>query len=128
MAYGSLMHTEMDSQGITYELFVDYDELQVRGNAMASDDDDEDKAVEDEIIERLESGDVWAWAAVTCRASYKGLIGQDHLGACSYKDTEDFIAPGGYWDDMKSEAKTDLLRNAKASSEALANLEAEVTQ
>ncbi len=74
--------------------------IRVRGNALASGDDALDKEAEDEIIARLESGDVYAWftAKVSVRDSH-GREASDYLGACSYEDGEDFKR-GGYYLDM----------------------------
>jgi hypothetical protein len=74
--------------------------IRVRGNALASGDDALDKEAEDEIISRLESGDVWAWftAKVSVRDSH-GREASDYLGACCYEDGEDFKR-GGYYLDM----------------------------
>jgi hypothetical protein len=84
------------------------DDIPVRGNAMASGDDAYDKEVEDEIIRRLEGGDVWAWAKVEVRATYKGLYGSAFLGACSYKDEKGFKEAGGYYGQMVGEACREL--------------------
>jgi hypothetical protein len=106
-----LYHTETIGE-IEYRLYATQDDLQVRGNALVSGDDDDDRQAEDEIIERLESGDVWAWASVKVEAVIEvdgeEITGEDYLGACSYADYRDFIEPGGYYDDMKVEAKNDL--------------------
>jgi hypothetical protein len=74
--------------------------VRVKGNALASEDDALDKEAEDEILARLESGDIWAWftAKVTVRDSY-GREASDFLGCCSYKDERDF-KQGGYYLDM----------------------------
>jgi hypothetical protein len=112
-----LYHTEMIGD-IEYRLYADQDDLQVRGNASASGDDDDDKAYEDEIIERLDAGDIWAWATVKVEAVLdidgEEIIGEDYLGACSYADYADFIKPGHYYDDMKAQAKEDLFRTLHA--------------
>lgn len=89
-------------------LRVEYEEAAVRGNALASGDAVEDKACEDEILARLNQGDVWAWATVTVEARYAGLVGRNSLGCCSYRDEAEFREPGGYFDDMKAEALADL--------------------
>ena len=117
---GEMVHSEQ-SDGIEYQLWISPDDLAVRGNALASGDDAEDKACEDEILARLESGDVWAWAAVTCRAIPVGndeFWGADHLGGCSYENTAGFLA-GGYWADMKEVAKADLLGTLERAGETL---------
>lgn len=74
--------------------------IRVRGNALASGDDQLDKETEDEILARLESGDVWAWftAKVSVRDKY-GREASDYLGACCYEDEKDFRR-GGYYLDM----------------------------
>ena len=74
--------------------------VRVKGNALASGDDALDKEAEDEIISRLESGDVWAWftAKVTVRDS-SGREASDYLGCCCYEDARDFKL-GGYYLDM----------------------------
>jgi hypothetical protein len=102
-----LFHTET-IDGIEYRLYAMQDDLQVRGNALVSGDDDTDRDAEDEIIDRLDRGDIWAWASVKVEAVLdvdgEEFIGDDYLGGCSYADYRDFIAPGSYYDDMKAEA------------------------
>ena len=81
----------------------------VRGNAMASGDNEADRACENEILERLDRGDIWAWCTVKVTARYGSLVGVDYLGCCSYRDERDFREPsGGYFDDMRREALRDL--------------------
>lgn len=88
-------------------IHVTQDDAPVRGNAMASGDDELDRKVEDEILDRLDSGDVWAWASVEVRATHEGLSGSDYLGCCCYRDEEDFKS-GGYYEDMVREACSNL--------------------
>lgn len=92
---------------IELELLVEQDDTEVRGNAQASGDDVADRAAEDEIIERLNRGDVWAWAYVTVRVSYKGCTGQDSLGGCSYKNEAEF-RESEYFQSMIEMALDDL--------------------
>lgn len=122
MAYGTRVHTETDANGIEYQLHIDQEDIPVRGNAMASGSDAEDKEVEDEILKQLDHGNLWAWCSVTCTAQYKGFEGTDHLGGCSYHSTEEFIQPGGYWEDMKDEARTRLIQRLDESSRAYTEL------
>ena len=91
----------------------------VEGNAMASGDDALDREVEQEILQRLNQGDIWAWAAVTVEASWKSFRGIATLGCCSYESEEEFCQPDGYFDDLVSEALEDLNREV---SEAHQNL------
>lgn len=101
---------------VTYEIEVSPDDLNVRGNAIASGDDTFDRQVEDEIIGRLDNGDVWTWCSVHVVARLGNFEGDAWLGACSYKDEEDF-KQGGYYIDMKRDALEDLqavVRQAQA--------------
>lgn len=91
------------AEDVEWTLTCEPEDLEIRGNAMASGDDALDKEIEDEIIARLENGDQWAWCCVHVTAKWRGLEGCDTLGGCSYKDEADFMA-GGYYDDMRMEA------------------------
>lgn len=74
--------------------------IRVRGNALASGDDTEDKEYEEQILQRLQMGDEWAWftAKVVVRTN-DGREASDYLGCCTYEDAEDFKR-GGYYIDM----------------------------
>ena len=87
-------------KGVTFRIEAEQDDIEVRGNAMASGDDEADKKYEDEIIDRLDRGDVWAWAAVTVIAEYEGFKGWDHLGGNTYNDERDFVRNSGYYQDV----------------------------
>ena len=72
--------------------------------------DDETAAA---ILESAESNE-WAWAAVEVQAVavFAGgteVIGSDFLGGCSYGSESEFKAEGGYFEDMKIEALSDLM-------------------
>jgi hypothetical protein len=99
----------LNRQAVEFTLRADFDDIPVRGNAMASGDDAADKQYEDEILERLDRGDVWAWACVVVEARLPDLplVGRDSLGACCYKDEKDFKR-GGYYDDMCEQAHQEL--------------------
>ena len=100
---------------VTYELRIEEEDVPVRGNAMASGDDDLDRKYEDEILDRLDRGDLWAWCQVTVTAKItvedQRFEGWDALGGCSYRNVEEFIQPGGYWEDMRHQALLDLASN-----------------
>jgi hypothetical protein len=86
---------------VYFTIEVDYDDIPVRGNAVMSGNKDIDKDIEDDILDRLDDGDVWAWASVKVIGSYKGILkASDYLGACSYEDEEEF-KQDGYYDDMR---------------------------
>lgn len=108
---------------VDYVLEVEMDNFPVRGNAIASGDDAEDKRVEDEILSRLNCGDIWAWGTVKVTALWNGFEGVDYLGGCSYRDEEDFKQPGGYFEDMKRQALADLKSNIKELQAKVCGLE-----
>ena len=108
--------TQIRARDVFFDIIVKPDDTPVRGNASVSGDDALDRACEDEILARLDRGDVWAWGAVSVIARWRGFAGYAHLGACSYADEEDFKR-GGYYEDMRKEAQEDLEREV-ASVEA----------
>lgn len=114
------VHQETED-GITYTLYIEQDDMPVRGNAFASGDDAEDRAVENDILARLNDGDIWAWAQTTCEASITvdgyEFTGEDHLGGCNYFDTEEFVAAN--WEDMKATAHQELMKRLQAATKAL---------
>lgn len=86
---------------------IEPEEVSVRGNAMASGDDAADREAEDEILRRLDRGDVWAWCSVRVVVEHDGWVkASGWLGCCSYEDEEDF-RKGGYFDDMVREVLED---------------------
>ena len=93
---------------IAVRLKVEPELIPVEGNASASGDDDFDREVEHNILCRIQQGDIWAWAAVTVTVSWGPFSASDHLGCCSYANEEDFRHPGGYFDDIIDEARTEL--------------------
>ena len=96
---------------VCYSLECEPEDWPIRGNAMCSGDDAEDRAVEDAIIADLESGNPWAWCCVKASCWVGGMedvVGEDYLGGCSFASEEDFKA-SGCWDDMKEEARLNLM-------------------
>lgn len=98
---------------VTIRLEAEPEFVPVEGNAMASGDDAFDREVEQGILNRINLGDVWAWAMVTVTVSWGPFSASDHLGCCSYTDEKDFCQPGGYFDDMVYEALAELNRIAQ---------------
>ena len=77
----------------------------------ASGDDDYDRETVQYIRDELEAGNDWAWCSVRVACTIPGydVEGVDWLGGCSYKDKEDFCQEGGYYEDMKSEARAAII-------------------
>lgn len=83
---------------------------------------DSDTKCEDEILARLDRGDLSAWfsAKVECVIStpdgseYRGT---DYLGACSYASVKDFVQAGDYYSDMKSAAYGEALGELRRAEE-----------
>jgi hypothetical protein len=92
------------------------EDLPIRGNIMASGDDDVDKEVEETVIRQLENGNVWAWCIIEVTAEYKGYTGVDYLGGCSYRSRADF-EKDAYCKDMKRQAFEALLLSLQALDE-----------
>ena len=63
---------------------------------------------------------VWQWCNVEVNATYKGLEASAYLGACSYKDEDDFRENSGYFEEMQAEALADIQAQAEAIASALA--------
>lgn len=95
------------------------DDTPIRGNALVSGDEAEDRRAEDEIIKQLEAGNEWAWCTIKVTASWKDFEGTDYLGSCSYKSKRDFIECDHYWPDMVARAFDDLVAAVEQDIEAL---------
>ena len=95
------------------EIIATVDDIPIKGNAIASGNDDYDTQVENELIERLESGDVWAWACVEVKVSKWGHSESEFLGGCSYRGEFDFKT-GGYYTEMLETCVEKLLTTIEA--------------
>lgn len=98
-------------------LVCEDEDIPYEGNASAI-DAETDKQNEQWIRDQLASGNEWAWCTAHVVATFKGIVGEDYLGCCSYLSEQDFCTPGGYFDDMVREACgriADQLIDAKAA-------------
>lgn len=97
-------------------------DVTVRGNAMASGDNVFDRQVEDEIIARLDAGEVAAWCCVRVIASIEvnghTFEGFASIGACSYADEAEACR----------EARRDYGLDDEAREDLIARLEIEKTR
>lgn len=69
------------------------------GNCSAI-DPETDRKQEQWIRDQLASGNEWAWCSTHVRATYRGFVGDDYLGGCSYLSEEDFVKTSMYYGDM----------------------------
>lgn len=116
-----------DDSLVEYGIEVSMEETPVRGNAMFSDDADYVRKVENDIIESLSRGNVWAWASVKVTARYPGIpqvTGVDYLGCCSYESQEDF-EKDFYYEDMLDNARNDLFTQLESIAIILRRAESE---
>lgn len=97
------------------------DDLPIRGNALASGNDTEDKACEDAIIDDLESGNEWAWCCVKVTYKWDDFEGNNYLGGCSYKSMRDF-KESDYFVDMVDSAFDDLVLVVEKDMESFLKL------
>ncbi len=103
---------------VTFKLVAEDEDIPIRGNAMASGDDEADKKLEDELIDRLDRGDIWAWCYVKVTATLtlpdgSKIEGWAGIGGCSYESEKDFIESDCYYSDLKSEALDDLQKEVE---------------
>ena len=106
---------------VTFTVTCEPEHIPVRGNAIASGDDELDAATEDKILADLEAGNVWAWCCVKVTAEWQGFKGTDYLGACSYESEEQFMdtEEGFYLPDMRERALDDLNEKLARMAEQL---------
>lgn len=93
----------------------------IKGNVLASGDDEEDRKEEERVQSELDSGNEWAWCIVRVTCRWRGFEGTDTLGACSYADKRDFVNNSSYYDDMRGEAYDAMLREVDAAHNRLAD-------
>lgn len=99
------------------------DDFPVMGNVSACGDKAIDEMVEQRVYDRLENGDIWAWASVVVTCEYEGFRGRDYLGGCNYANEEDFVS-SDYYEDMKKAAYEDMINEIDATARRLSKLEA----
>ena len=119
----NVFHTESDDSypRITYRFTVEFDEVAHLDGWLATGDDEQDRKDTQEVIRRIDRGDVWAWAFVKCEASVDNsddvtFTGDASLGGCCYSDARDFLASEK--DNLMSEARHDLIEQLKRAQRA----------
>ena len=81
---------------------ITIDDVEIKVFAVVDDipvgDDALDKEVENEILKRLDCWDIWAWASVEVKVTYKSLTHSSYLGGCSYESEQAFKEDPYYLD------------------------------
>jgi len=90
------MGRNISKKEVDFKIRLHPELIPVRGNAIFSGDEAYDEFVEDQILDKLVSGNQWAWCTVEVEASYNGNIVSEYLGACSYESERDFRACDTY--------------------------------
>lgn len=92
----------------------------------ASGDDELDRQTCAEIRSKAE-WNAWAWCCIKVTVSWRGHRASDYLGGCCYDSKEEFVAEGGYYDDMVDRALEELNAGVQRDYEALKTLETSST-
>lgn len=79
----SLTLRKLRARDVVFEVIVEPEQDPVAGH-FATGDVAADAAIEREIIESFNSGNVEAWCSITVKATWQSIEGTDHLGCCSH--------------------------------------------
>ncbi len=74
---------------------------------------DDEKTLKWVLEQYNDYGNIYAWFCAKITVKYKGYEATDYLGACSYKDENDF-KKGGYYDDMLNTCIMEINREVSA--------------
>jgi len=96
----------IDAKDLSISVDVLPEEIPIRGNLIASGNDEIDRKEEDRVTALLEHI-AWAWCIVRVSAEFHGLKAEDYLGGCSY-DSEDEFRACGYYDDMVETCRKEI--------------------
>jgi hypothetical protein len=107
------MTTSEIENAFDVEINIRQSDIPIKGNVMASGNEDVDREAEELIVKQLDVGDTWAWCDVEVRLTQKcescggGSQASAYLSGCSYSGEDDFKG-GGYYDDLLDEAASQL--------------------
>ncbi len=106
-------------EDVEIEIEIAEEDVSPRVYFKLSDDAEPDEEQDRRMVEDIEKAltcNLWAWCTARVRVQAYGQTGQSHwIGACSYTDEEDFMRPGGYFENMLNEAIEDLERQLFAT-------------
>lgn len=100
------MIRELTEEEVEFEVECLPEHEHPRGH-FASGDDELDRQMVKRILQYREWNE-WAWCVAKVTAKWGEFEASEYLGCCSYDSKEDFMSPGGYYDDMKAEALESL--------------------
>lgn len=116
------------AEEVVFEVRVEPEDTPVRGNYMATDDDEADRAAEDAVIAAIDAGEERAWCCVTVVAHWRDWRGQSSLGCVAFtpfqtpqkeaEDLEELVTGHG----MRKEALEYLNQELQKSDDALSLL------
>ena len=92
---------KLTADEVEFSFDIESDDIPVRGS-FASGDNKLDKELEDDIIKRVNGGDILSWCCAKVTAEWEGHKGHAYLGGCSYDSYAD--AEKDLFENMKDEA------------------------
>lgn len=104
--YESLKRAIPESE-VRFSVRYHPEDIPVRGNVSAW-SEEEDRKAENEVLARLDNGDIFAWFWVEVRAEWNGIEGRSSLGGCNYESREDFESSETL-EELKAEAYEELI-------------------
>jgi hypothetical protein len=111
---------ELTPNDVTFTFELEPEDTPVRGNAMSSGDAEADRECEDEILARLDRGNLCAWCLVKVTATWKDWEGVTYLGCCSYDTEADIRAE--WFEILKKDALRDLNGSLARQADKLSEL------
>lgn len=108
----------LTKEEVQFEILIEDEDHSPRGS-FASGDEEADEETVKEIIWRLDHGDLWAWCQVCVKATWGDFSAKTWLGACSYKNEQDFIRDSGYYDSMCEESLEALNQKIRETMEKI---------
>jgi len=115
------MIRELTEEDVEFEVECLPEHEHPRGH-FASGDDELDRQIVNQILQDMEWNG-WSWCVAKVTAKWGEFEASEYLGYCSYESKEDFMSPGGYYDDMKAEALHSLNEKIRSNYERLKALE-----
>jgi hypothetical protein len=99
---------KLERLGASFDLIPEEEDI-------SPDDQIEDAETVKWIREQYDNGNIYAWFCAKVEVKYKGYKAADYLGACSYKDKNDFKR-GGYYTDMLNTCIEEINRDIEENN------------